>query len=381
MKLEKKPQLKALTGIRFFAAMHVVLFHYLLEAPLETFSQNLANFIRYGYSGVSLFFVLSGFILAYNYADREVSQPENLKKFWVARFARIYPLYLVGLILSLPGFINRIINASSLSSFTELSASFVLTPFLLQAWTPWTACTWNCPGWSLGAEAFFYALFPFIAIYIYNLSNKKTLFLLSISWLISMVTPLIYLNWFELYDSSNLLLHFITYCPIFHLPQFIIGVTTGVLLLKNIHGNTHFFTQGKIFEGFFQTRFDFSLLILIIILVLFSGIPNIPYALINNGLLAPLFALGIYILSIRRTGLARFLASPYLIILGEASYGMYLLHLPINSLVKVFGEKIGYDRLASSDFLIFRVIFLIGLSISFFFLIEKLARKIIVRRF
>jgi peptidoglycan/LPS O-acetylase OafA/YrhL len=82
----KRAPLHALTSIRFFAAIYVVLFHcgipHLISMPVP-----MANFFDSGYTGVTLFFALSGFILAYNYP--RVSSRHD---FWISRFARIYPV-------------------------------------------------------------------------------------------------------------------------------------------------------------------------------------------------------------------------------------------------------------------------------------------------
>lgn len=373
---EKKPQLNSLTGIRFFASIHVVLFHYLLGEPVEKISQNLSNFVGYGYSGVSLFFVLSGFILAYNYSNMETLNPRKLKRFWIARFARVYPLYLIALFLSSPSIFDRILHATSAYSSNELMASLLLSPFLFQAWTPWTACNWNCPGWSLSVEAFFYALFPFICIYLYKLSTRKLLFNFFLFWIISVIPPLVYLFLASSHEASDLWHDFIMYCPIFHISQFTIGVLTGILFTKSLENN--FVCTSRI-NKILESKIDLSIVILLFIIILFCSNVKIPSILINNGLLAPLFATSIYILSVRKKGLSKFLALPCLTLLGEASYSIYILHVPINSLLRKIGEKIGYIQIVSSNFLFIRIFLLIGISILVFSLIEKPARRMIIR--
>lgn len=65
-------------------------------------SKALILFLEHGYLAVSFFFILSGFILTYNYADRWPSV--SLREYLLARFARIYPIYLLALLLELPFF-------------------------------------------------------------------------------------------------------------------------------------------------------------------------------------------------------------------------------------------------------------------------------------
>src|SRR5579864_4365882 len=97
-----RPQMGALTTVRFFAAFHVLLFHTWALNGLTRAPGWLQTFASAGFTGVTFFFVLSGFIFVYTYADK----PINLKKFWRARLARIYPVYLLGLLLTAPLFFS-----------------------------------------------------------------------------------------------------------------------------------------------------------------------------------------------------------------------------------------------------------------------------------
>ena len=83
-----RPRKPALTSLRFFAALHVFCFH-LVAFRIVTKRSLFYDVASIGYVGVGLFFVLSGFILVYTYAGREVT----VRQFWRARFARIYPAY------------------------------------------------------------------------------------------------------------------------------------------------------------------------------------------------------------------------------------------------------------------------------------------------
>ncbi|HVE12493.1 MAG TPA: acyltransferase family protein, partial [Elusimicrobiota bacterium] len=138
-----------LTSLRFLAAFHVLLFHGAREwlwRPFLRAPEWAQGLLATGYAGVGFFFVLSGFILSYTYRGRLDGARER-REFWRARFARVYPVYALGLLLFAPiellGGRPGTVAPSALSCVT-----------LTQAWIPAFALRWNTPGWSLSVEAF-----------------------------------------------------------------------------------------------------------------------------------------------------------------------------------------------------------------------------------
>ncbi len=191
-------QLHALTGLRFIAALLVVLFHFegtwrwdafvLSPTPLIpiTIRQALHNFSFNGFVGVNIFFILSGFVLAYNYLTPTNTLNGTRKAFWVARVARIYPVYLLGILFgAMPYAWNHAASAPPI--VTGVSA---LT--LVQAWQPYVGTAWNPPGWSLSAEIFFYMLFPFVAPWIARFREWFLYVLMIGCWCICLAVPLLY---------------------------------------------------------------------------------------------------------------------------------------------------------------------------------------------
>src|SRR5580692_706075 len=153
----ERPNLRALTGLRFLAALQVLIFH-CTNWPAWSRHALLRNVAGCGYVAVSLFFILSGFILTYVHGAR--NEPLDRTDFYVNRFARIYPAYLFGLLLVAPFyFVHTLRHEGPARLFG--SALAVLT--LVQAYVPSLALLWNPPAWSLSDEALFYALFPAIA--------------------------------------------------------------------------------------------------------------------------------------------------------------------------------------------------------------------------
>src|SRR4051794_29809514 len=112
MPRDARPPLRALTGLRFVAAMQVLLYH--VYAPG---SRGAPGWVRAlvgsGYVGVGLFFVLSGFVLAYNYLEPMEAGRVSRREFWLARLARVYPVYLLGLVAGMPVFVQWMLHASA----------------------------------------------------------------------------------------------------------------------------------------------------------------------------------------------------------------------------------------------------------------------------
>jgi Acyltransferase family len=179
-------QLRPLTSIRFLFALLVVVFHgqeTLEQGGFENWPFFAQAVISHGYVGVSFFFVLSGFILAYTYR-RKLTKAE----FWGARFARIYPAYLLAFIIILP----IAIYAATLNGDRGLAVFTTgLQLTLTQSWVPYTALQWNAPAWSLSVEAFFYALFPLLFLRAQSLSAGKLLGTAALAYMASQIGALI----------------------------------------------------------------------------------------------------------------------------------------------------------------------------------------------
>jgi acyltransferase-like protein len=120
--LSERKRLDALTGLRFFAAIEVVVFHE--RALFAHFPAFLRNAISNGDVAVSLFFILSGFVLAYNYIrPQEKSLRVENREFWLARFARIYPGYFLAALMFSPA----VILGRSVIAHGEVLATFLST--------------------------------------------------------------------------------------------------------------------------------------------------------------------------------------------------------------------------------------------------------------
>ena len=157
--MAKKPKLLALESLRGFAALAVVLHHFRYGSLL---SDNA--FIRHGYLMVDFFFVLSGFVIALNYANR-LSSPADLASFQRRRFWRLYPLHLFTLLVFLGieclkyVFEQKTGMVSNSPAFVVSDASaFFASVFLLQG-VVLSQSAFNIPSWSISVEFWTYLVF------------------------------------------------------------------------------------------------------------------------------------------------------------------------------------------------------------------------------
>ena len=162
----KNIQIHSLTSLRFFAALMVFFSHLdFLRIHTDTAGnpdkyQDIYNTWFYeGYSGVTFFFILSGFILAHSYQDRLVNHTTATTDFFIYRIARIIPLHWLTLLLAI--FLLRTSN-DNYDFFS--TSSFLANALLLQAWFSDIniAFSYNLVSWSLSDEMFFYAMFPLL---------------------------------------------------------------------------------------------------------------------------------------------------------------------------------------------------------------------------
>ena len=159
-------RIDALTSLRFFAAMGIVLGHFHGTLPLTAHHATQAFFLLAG-STVALFFVLSGFVLTLRY-DALLAQPNpaTVKRYALARLARLAPTYWLVLLLTLLAYLGTdyVLALGGDAQTPGKTASFVINLLALQDWVPSVTVQqlWNAPGWSISAGLFVDALLPLL---------------------------------------------------------------------------------------------------------------------------------------------------------------------------------------------------------------------------
>lgn len=160
--------LKALTSLRFWAALWVVLFHFRPYAESWGFA---APLLGKGYLGVDFFFVLSGFVLAHVYGGEIQTGAYRHTRFLTKRIARIYPMHIVMLaVFVLLGIAAPIAGIALAHPERYDFANIPAQVFLVHAWIG-TGESFNYPSWSISAEFFAYLVFPIVML----LANRPRL--------------------------------------------------------------------------------------------------------------------------------------------------------------------------------------------------------------
>ena len=372
-------RLEALTGLRFLAAFHVLIFHAGLD-QLPGVPVWIKNVAAHADLSVSLFFVLSGFILTYNYFDRERGCRVTDQQFWAARLARVYPVYLLGLVIAIP----QLLEELSLSDQTPLLsniAAMVLVGCLVQSWLPQFAWFWNFPSWSLSDEAFFYWCFPWLLRRLRALTRSQLLVSMSIVWLAAQVPAVLARimgpDGLGFVDRSAmpLLVKVVQMNPLLRLPDFVIGIFLGRLyLLRGDHPPTSQFRLRELGGAL-------SIVGLSLPVAAAAFSPEYPFPLTySRSLVAPFNALLIFGLALGGGLLAKVLASRTMVLLGNASYALYLLHVPVIYLTYTAARAwFGAESPNTWPMFVAYGFFAIGLSILAFLLVEEPMRQMLRR--
>lgn len=354
--IEKPKRLDALTGLRCFAAINILCFHF---SNPKNFGP-LAPVVDAGFVSVSYFILLSGFVLAYNYSGRARAGQLEKWRFYKARFTRLYPIYFLSLLLSLWMLPKEYGAHTHFMYWTGIA----LTPLLVQGWFPAIATFLNTPAWTMSAEAFYYAIFPWLAKWKKPAHPVHHLGKMAGVWVLGMLPGALYM-----YFNPDHIAHLtrysyghwlwaLKYTPYAHMASFIFGVQLAELdevMVRNSRLRLWLAIGG--FAGIYG--------------LLCLG-PLVPYAIIHDGLLMPLFACIVLGLA-GENWLSRALGVRPLVFVGEASYCLYLLHFNLWEMLH-WSHILDRTGLIRFDPFISYAI-LIGLALLALHFIEKPAQK------
>jgi peptidoglycan/LPS O-acetylase OafA/YrhL len=383
----------ALTGLRFIAALSVVLAHgsfqILKFTPPDALGSCLA---RLGPFGMTLFFVLSGFVIHYNYRYLATRQGwAGFGTFLWARFARLYPLFL--LVLTFDILFGQPLYDFLAGSGIRFMDILRALPYYLLFMQSWAYVPFDdralvdvmggviSLSWSISTEWFFYLAYPLIAWLV--LRARRPVIILTVmlgwslfwgglasaldssgeeidGWAIGHYGPIAAAG----DGSANSFIHWIEYySPYLRIGEFILGCLTAQLYLQQ---------RDRIVSAREQ-RIGTLLLTLGVVsipLILFFSFSHeyrspLLSGLRNNYALAPSIALILFSVARYENPLSRLLQGRFVVALGEASYSIYLTHLMIFALVSVYVTQILPTTAPYMLYLTLRMIFVVLLVCLF----------------
>jgi peptidoglycan/LPS O-acetylase OafA/YrhL len=304
------------TSLRGIAAVLVVAFHYAVPLRNIGFDVNrYTGIVARGYLWVDLFFILSGYILCHVYSHR-LADARSIASFFRARFARIYPLHIATLLL-LVGCQVALPPLAGISIDIGTPDTLWLNVLDIHAWGMLTRYDWNFPSWSISAEFAAYLLFPIVCIGMRSATTITFSILVSVvvmRVIFVVLTPPRY-DWEPLAVFECLSMFFL-----------------GIILYRS--------RQFSLRSSFRMTS--------ALQLVSFSGIVcAMHFGLSDAALIFPL-ALLIFSTQADTGAAARLLTSGPLVMLGEWSYSIYMIHIPVLFILQMAWQKIAVQPLGLS---------------------------------
>ncbi|CAF1174808.1 unnamed protein product [Adineta steineri] len=255
----RRPIIHVFTGFRALACLWVFMYHSALTKELVKF--RLQWMALGGAAGVVLFFCLSGFVMVWTYGDCEFKSAKCYWSFIGRRAARLFPLFYLSLLLSI--YDIRCVWSKDEPCTRANVIYIILTLLTVQTWIPYyfSGNLWNDPVWSIQTEWFFYLAFPFLLRlirYFLNTSQislitngnekKKALKRLYFMWFSVLCTSVIPLSFqfiapkkdVHKRNADPLNLRIILYMsPLARIPEFILGMLTGIIFILKSSSNTH----------------------------------------------------------------------------------------------------------------------------------------------
>lgn len=334
--------------LRFFSALAVVITHYIhfynpffkssnievyknhldFDGTVLPFYNLLEYAYRFGYTGVYFFWVISGFVLAYTYLNKDKFNI-SFKNFFINRFARLYPLHFLTLIFV---FLLQSILFSETGSHQIIDNylykgqnnlnNFFYQLFFVSGWLEKSKFSFNFPIWSVSIEIIIYFLFFFLISYLYK-------FKLSLSLAVFLL-----LLFFEKSDFSLF----------FH--------SCG----------RYFFSGVLIYAVCEKIKNNYFILALAIICFLLNFVGNFKY----NLFFAAIVLFAYYLDNNTNYKIKSFYSN-----LGNLTYGSYLIHIPIQLLIIYIISKFNFDFEIFKSFYFFMfylfvIFFLSHISFKFY---------------
>jgi peptidoglycan/LPS O-acetylase OafA/YrhL len=329
--------IKPLTSLRLIFALMIFLFHLQFFPKTETAFTGLYDAVFQELSlGVAFFFILSGFVLSMSYKKRFAENKITYREYFGARIARVYPLHLLTLIISVP------------LSFPELTSDvagffsrFIADVLLIKSWVPDPRYyfAFNGVAWSISAELFFYMIFP-VLILLAGPGKRWSIAILILIPVLIFIMP-------EVYEHKLFHIN-----PLFRAFDFFIGILLYELYERGIFkpvSRAAATTQELFAIGLFVAFFAFHQYIP-------QGYRYSCYYWLTMAVIILTFAYA-------KGAVSDGLSHKWLVLGGEISFGFYLIHQLVIRYLLYLNGRFG---VLHNYYLLAFIIFVISVVASYF---------------
>jgi len=407
----RRPVVPALTGLRFVAAGFVLISHsivFLLPFPGEPpdwhlYLQSIALL------GMSVFFVLSGFVIHYNYSE-PIKHWRGVVGFFVARFARIYPLFFacISFDLAFNYFYAQLPNATAqvLPYYLILIHSWFYLP-VGEHTIIYVFGVMPTLSWSISTEWFFYCMYPLIAIAVKRLQTTQRILLATVIVVFAagavisaagLLKPFINTGAAKAFGpvavgktADSFYFWLLYFSPYFRLSEFLLGCLSAALFLRlkekpvmRLERHVAVIVTAAATFGVLWLAWLYGVQFRALAPhTSFSRTADIVTSFGYCFGFAPLLAVIVFSCARYKSALASFLSGPRMILAGEASYSLYMLHLMViyafrYTVSPVSSVGVG---IANAMMWLLTVATAVGLSIVSWNCFEEPARKWLRRAF
>lgn len=364
--------IRPLTGVRFIAAMWVVLYHfrrYLSNAGW--LPEALNDVLSFGAVGVSLFWVLSGFVLTVNYLDRLGHRPSisGSVRFWWLRLARVWPVHVVTMLLSgwAAGYVNEPLLEAATTPF-----GVARNLFLVNNWPMWaTNTSWNQVSWTVSFEWMAYLAFPVLALALLRIHR----------W---------FPTWLLVMFAAVPIPSFALWCALHHpveRPAWVFAVELGVdfftgsvlcliyLRVKNRQILTR--RAMRLSLSFVPPLLIIAACLVVPQLIDAANVPvgvEVPYY--ARSFITPLFIVWVLALALQHGGRHSFMGSRAVVFGGSISYSLYMVQFVWNQVWRLWFGNAPTDGWDARAYVVGFLVGMLAASFLMWRLIEEPARHL-----
>lgn len=356
----------ALTGARALAGLWILSLHF--GAPLFAHAPGWLETLRaHGYVATSYFLMLSGFVLTIAYGPRLADGKLDARRFLAQRVARVYPIYALALALMIPLALVHRWGAVS-GAFGDASLRYKLVTGVANAtmthvFWPRIVNSWNVPGWCVSVEMWFYLAFPAVVVWLLARRARALVAVMGGAFAVTLAMSIAYTvvqpdGEAATVESTGFWIVLFKFTPYTRWIEFLFGAALGALWLRLPPERRGQRFATPLLAGGAST----------IIWILLQE-RRIPYTMLHNGTLLPLYGMLVWGLMLGRGPLHRLLGWKPLTAVGNASFVLYIVQAPLMMWLWVVA-----GRRFDAPFVAVALAVVVAASLALHHLVEKRAQ-------